>query len=145
MRTTLLISLSLFLAGLTVQSTNAATITTACSPSQTANSCDQCFYSDNNVYLGYTVGGFYDVWNAGPNPDEIYLNENPSPVRFSTPYPGDVTQYGTMTAIWQGTSYVDPYYGPYIPFASNQNATLLTLDPSYKIGFTNVSPAIKAA
>lgn len=50
-----------------------------------------------------------------------------------------------MTAFWQGTSYTDPKYGPYIPYASNQSATLLTLDPSYKVGLVNVSPAIKAA
>lgn len=85
------------------------------------------------------------MWHAGPNPDEIYLNENPSPVRFHTNFPADVTQYGTMTALWQGTSYIDPKYGPYIPFSSNQNATLLMLDPTYKIGLTNASPAIKTA
>ena len=121
------------------------TIPSNCSAQQQADNCTACFRAKNNVKEGYRVGGFYNVWDAGSNPDEVYLNENPSPIRFNTPYPEVVRQFGSFVGMWQGTSYTDPRYGPYIPVASGQEVTILSIDPSYKVGLLKLTPEIITA
>jgi hypothetical protein len=42
--------------------THAATQDAACSPEQLAANCNQCFYSDQNIYLGYDRSAMGDTW-----------------------------------------------------------------------------------
>lgn len=110
-------------------------------------SCNQCFVAEP-LYHGSSKINIKDLWYASPYGDEVFLNENKTPVTIDWFYTNDgVIQSnmgrGGIDFEYLAPLFSDPTYGLYKKFEPNSRNTVVHTKTGKYIKFANITPQLR--